>query len=123
MASSGQRLRSYIEARWLEMGNRRHGMVTALAAESGVLRNTITGWFTKSRVPRLDALGAVAEVLGRPRAELVAAFDGQELITYDRARLIVREELAAAQDATAAASTPGPSSEPTGGTVHRQSAA
>jgi transcriptional regulator with XRE-family HTH domain len=93
MTSSGHRLRSFIEARWMELGHPRYGMVTDLAKESGVLRNTMTAWFTRSSVPRLDALAAVAQVLQVTRAELVAAMDGDELLSADRAREIVRQEL------------------------------
>lgn len=98
-------------------------MVTTLATESGVLRNTITGWFTKSSTPRLDALGLVAAVLGVTRAELVAAFDGDELVSYDRARQIVREEMAAQYGAEAAVATPGESVEQTDGSAPRRSVA
>ena len=124
MTSPGRQLRTFCETRWADMGRPRHGMVTALAKESGVLRNTITGWFTKSSTPRLDALRLVAEVLGVTRAELVAAFDGDELVSYDRARQIVREEITAQQAAEEAATAiPGGSGERTDGTAPRQSAA
>lgn len=122
MATPGRQLRTFCEARWAELGRPRHGMVSELARESGVLRNTITGWFTKSSTPRLDALGAVAAVLNVTRAELVAAFDGDELISADRARQIVREELAA-QAQAGMGTTPEPSGEPNGGTPARPSAA
>jgi hypothetical protein len=124
MSSPGERLRGFMEARYIELGlGKRYGFVVGMERLSGVGRATLNGWFLKSSVPRLDALGAVAEVLRLTRAELVAAFDGQELITYDRARLIVREELAAAQDVTPSASIPGSSSESNGGSAPRQSAA
>lgn len=113
MTTPGRRLRRYIEARWEEMGRPRHGMVVALAKESGVLRNTMTTWFTKSSAPRLDALAQVAEVLEVTRAELIAAMDGDELVSVDRARAIVREELAAASGVS---STPGSVTEQRGGT-------
>lgn len=117
MTTPGRRLRRYIEARWEEMGHPRHGMVVALAKESGVLRNTMTAWFTKSSTPRLDALAQVAKALRVTRAELVAAMDGDELVSVDRARAIVREELAAASGVP---STPGSGVGPTDGSASPQ---
>lgn len=113
-----------MEARYIELGlGKRHGFVVGMERLSGVKRATMNGWFQRNSQPRLDALGEVARILQLSRAELVAAFDGQELITYDRARLIVREELAAAQDVTPAASTPESSPGWNGGTAPRRSAA
>lgn len=117
MTTPGRRLRRFIEGRWEEMGHPRHGMVVALAKESGVLRNTMTAWFTKSSTPRLDALAQVAKALKVTRAELVAAMDGYELVSADRARAIVREELAAASDA---ASTPESADAPQGETASQR---
>lgn len=109
MQSPGSRLRAYMEDRYLSLGlGRRHGFVVDMERRSGVKRATLNGWFQRSSVPRLDALGAVAEVLQLTRAELVAVFDGQEVIELDRARAMVREEIA-----RHAAAQPQP--EPTGG--------
>lgn len=95
MSSPGERLRTYMEARYIELGlGKRYGFVVGMERLSGVGRATLNGWFLKSSVPRLDALSAVADVLEVTRAELVAAFDGQEVIELDRARSIVREEMA-----------------------------
>lgn len=95
MSSPGERLRAYMEARYIELGlGKRYGFVVGMERLSGVGRATLNGWFLKSSVPRLDALADVASVLEVTRAELVAAFDGQEVIELDRARSIVREEMA-----------------------------
>jgi transcriptional regulator with XRE-family HTH domain len=95
METPGARLRAYMEARYLELGlGRRHGFVVDLAKRSGVKRATLNGWFQRSSAPRLDALQAVAEILQVTRAELVAVFDGREVIELDRARAMVREEVA-----------------------------
>jgi transcriptional regulator with XRE-family HTH domain len=84
-----------MEARYIELGlGKRYGFVVGMERLSGVGRATLNGWFLKDSVPRLDALAAVAEVLDLTRAELVAAMDGQEVIELDRARTIVREEMA-----------------------------
>jgi transcriptional regulator with XRE-family HTH domain len=84
-----------MEARYLELGlGRRHGFVMDMERRSGVKRATLNGWFQRSSAPRLDALAAVASILQVSRAELVAVFDGQEVIELDRARAMVREELA-----------------------------
>lgn len=84
-----------MEARYIELGlGRRHGFVVNMEKLSGVKRATLNGWFQRSSAPRLDALGAVAKVLQVTRAELVAVFDGQEVIELDRARAMVREEVA-----------------------------
>lgn len=94
MATAGARLRAYMEARYLELGlGKRHGFVVDMERRSGVKRATLNGWFQRSSAPRLDALGSVADVLQVSRAELVAVFDGQEVIELDRARSMVREEL------------------------------
>lgn len=70
-------MRAFMEARYLELGlGPRHGFVTDLARRSGVLRGTLSSWLSRSATPRLDALGAVANVLKVTRAELVAARDG-----------------------------------------------
>lgn len=124
MTSPGRQLRTFCEARWAELGRPRHGMVSELARESGVLRNTITNWFTKSSTPRLDALGDIARVLKVTRAELVAAFDGDELVSADRAREIVREELAAqAQAQPVEGPTPGRGGGRQGGSAPRRRSA
>ena len=95
MTTAGARLRAFMEARYLELGlGKRHGFVVDMERRSGVKRATMNGWFQRSSAPRLDALAAVGEVLQVSRAELVAAFDGREVIELDRARAMVREELA-----------------------------
>lgn len=95
MQSPGARLRAYMEDRYMALGlGRRHGFVVDMERRSGVKRATLNGWFQRSSAPRLDALGAVAQVLELTRAELVAVFDGQEVIELDRARAMVREEVA-----------------------------
>lgn len=113
MSSPGERLRAYMEARYIELGlGKRYGFVVGMERLSGVGRATLNGWFLKSSVPRLDALGAVAAELQVSRAELVAAFDGQEVIELDRARAIVREEMArvaAGEPLEPQTSPPGPS--------------
>lgn len=120
MASPGARLRRYMLDRYLELGlGPSHGFVTDMAKRTGVQRGTMTGWFSRSSAPRLDALGECAKVLRLTRAELVAAFDGQDLITFDRARQIVREELTALGAPTAP--SPGPSGERTPETGPRPS--
>jgi transcriptional regulator with XRE-family HTH domain len=84
-----------MEARYLELGlGRRHGFVVDMERRSGVKRATLNGWFQRSSTPRLDALAAVATVLQVSRAELVAALDDREVIELDRARAMVREEVA-----------------------------
>jgi transcriptional regulator with XRE-family HTH domain len=67
-----------MEARWVQIDptHRRHGFVVGIARESGVTRAALNGWFQRSSVPRLDALGEVAKVLQVNRAQLVAVFDG-----------------------------------------------
>lgn len=106
--SAGARLRRYMEARYLELGlGRRHGFVVDMERRSGVKRATLNGWFQRSSVPRLDALGAVAEVLMVSRAELVAVFDGREVIELDRARAMVREEIARVADEERSRRAPG----------------
>ena len=94
MTTAGARLRAYMETRYLDLGlGKRHGFVVDMERRSGVKRATLNGWFQRSSTPRLDALGAVAAVLELSRAELVAVFDGREVIELDRARAMVREEL------------------------------
>lgn len=94
MTTAGARLRAYMEARYLELGlGKRHGFVMDMERRSGVKRATLNGWFQRSSLPRLDALGDVANVLQVTRSELVAAFDGREVIELDRARAMLREEL------------------------------
>lgn len=94
MTTAGARLRAYMETRYLELGlGRRHGFVVDMERRSGVKRATMNGWFQRSSTPRLDALESVGRVLQVSRAELVAAFDGREVIELDRARSMVREEL------------------------------
>jgi transcriptional regulator with XRE-family HTH domain len=95
METPGARLRAYMEARYVSLGlGRRHGFVVDMERRSGVKRATLNGWFQRSSSPRLDALASVAAVLQLSRAELVAVFDGQEVIELDRARAMVREEVA-----------------------------
>lgn len=97
VTTAGARLRAYMEARYIDLGlGRRHGFVVDMERRSGVKRATLNGWFQRSSAPRLDALGAVARVLELSRAELVAVFDGQEVIELDRARAMIREEIARA---------------------------
>lgn len=117
MPTAGERLRAYMEARYLELGlGKRHGFVVDMERRSGVKRATLNGWFQRSSVPRLDALAAVAEVLQVSRAELVAVFDGREVIELDRARAMVREELErfVAEQGTEAPGTPAGASSGTG---------
>ncbi|HET7030380.1 MAG TPA: helix-turn-helix transcriptional regulator [Candidatus Limnocylindrales bacterium] len=122
MTTPGARLRAYMEARYLELGlGRRHGFVVDLERRSGVKRATLNGWFQRSSAPRLDALGAVADVLQLSRAELVAVFDGREVIELDRARAMVREEIA--RYAAEAPPQPEPSGSGAGGGPPRRSRA
>jgi len=70
----GARLQAYFIERWLAVDGRR-GML-GLAAEAGVNRDTLYGWFGGGE-PSLSALQSLATALQVSRAEIVAAMDGE----------------------------------------------
>jgi transcriptional regulator with XRE-family HTH domain len=102
MSTAGERLRSFLEERYLELGlGKRHGFVTGLSKLSGVKRGTLQSWWAEKnpKMPTLETLAPVAAVLRLSRAEIVAALDGDRVVPEDRVREMVRQEMAALEAA------------------------
>jgi transcriptional regulator with XRE-family HTH domain len=94
--SPGERLRSYIDARW----GRRKGGIRGLAAKLNVSAETMYEWFRGEREPNLDHLTRMAEALGVKRSEILAAMDGEAPVVAldDATRRAIREEIEAVLD-------------------------
>lgn len=88
--SRGARLRQFL----LDKTGGNHGWVNALAAKSGVKRQTLSAWMGDRTSPDLDSLDAVATALGVRLFELVAAMDGDGPVVRfdDQLRTMIREE-------------------------------
>jgi transcriptional regulator with XRE-family HTH domain len=87
----GERLRSYIEARW----PRSSGGMRGFCREAGVTPETLYTWFRGETSPSFDSLGTIAEKLGVKRFQLVAAMDGEApVVELDAAtRALMRAEV------------------------------
>jgi transcriptional regulator with XRE-family HTH domain len=89
--SRGARLRQFL----FERTGGQHGWVNALAAKSGVKRQTLSAWMGDRAEPDLESLRAVAEAIDVRLFELVAAMDGEgPVVRFDDAlRAMIREEI------------------------------
>lgn len=89
----GARLRQFL----LERTGGEHGWVNALAAKSGVKRQTLSAWMGNRTDPDLESLRAVADAIDVRLYELVAAMDGEGPVVRvdDRLREMIRQEIEA----------------------------
>lgn len=98
MTTRGERLRSYI----LRVTGGASGWQKDLVEKSGVKRQTISKYTTKTfdGYPDLGTLAQLADGLGRPLFEVVAAMDGEQAVslgdpqTREQMRALLEELLA-----------------------------
>lgn len=101
VTTRGERLRSYL----LSKTGGRPGWQAALVRDSGVKRQTISKWTNPKfdRYPDLETLALIAQALGVPTFEIIAAMDGDVAVslTDPRVKETLRpllEELLAERD-------------------------
>ncbi len=91
LKEEGQRLERFVRYRWKERGGKRG--IVGFCAAAGITREALYSYFRADNYPRMENLGEMARVLEVPRAELVAAMDGQEL-SLPAIRTVVAEAVA-----------------------------